>query len=235
MGYQDDCKVWSKGGSADEIISPELGSAGTSVNLTFEAAKFGNGFRCDANGEYATFQTIDLVGKQQGMIGVWLKTDFNVTNGVPQSGSTSAYIVQSYNGGNGIGVLFHASGINFIYWYGGTARILIDNTSDWLAGTWKYILVVWDTAGIEGGADTMRIYVDDAMTANGSGVLGAPGAWQNIFVFGCSWAFTSPARGVLDNPKIYETSEFFQDAIDYKDTEGFPVIGSPGKFFQFFK
>ena len=213
---------WSKLESAGDITSPQVGVGGTvDGSPTYATCKFNNGLYCDAAGEaYHVPNTGSFLSGNEGTVECWIKTDFNLVNGVPDDATTS-YVIQGNPAGSalfGYGE-FGASGMGLNRRNDDAGWIsCFDTTTDWTAGDLVHIAFVWDiNAGFD-GTKTMAVYVNGVETANTSNALGAYTDDETNFCVTADDGLSVSLNSIIDNLKIWDYGK-----IDFSDrnTEGY--------------
>lgn len=237
---QDSCILWTKFEDATSEIGPNGLVSGTP---TYHGCKFNDGVKCDAVGEHIRFPAVPGYSVNQGLIEFWLKTDsYILTNAKPNSGLTHSLVVTDFISLSGHTTLYLSptfgmvwdwhDGVGLDQWYtegGGSApSIALTMALNEVA----HLMFVWDRAGIEGGLDTRRVYLNGIQIGNrtiaransvASGFYieaGNGGSNQTIF-----------SKAIQDNLKIYNTlmtTSFLNAVISNKDTEGWPIISVGG-------
>jgi hypothetical protein len=170
----DSLVLWNRLGSQAEILNsahgPNLSFYGggdelsVPANPAYAPGVFGNALTIGPGG-YSVFDRVhnvvfndvqNYLSAEHGTIEVWLK---QVSTPVPfQNG-----IYRIFDGGfglnSGVGLESLADGLTFSAYFGGATRTVQYDISS-LNGTWIHVAGVWDRAGIDGSADTLRLYVN---------------------------------------------------------------------------
>jgi hypothetical protein len=176
---------------------------------TYAACKFGNGIYINQNGEAADFASFQP-GKT-GCVECWIKPDWASTDG------TNHIICDSVLGGTPRFLFYwNATWKNFAFGYdwnnpaGGYVR-----ATTWPghnAGDLIHIAAVWDENGIEGGANLLRIYMNNTLHGSGN-TANFPALQIGIRVGNQSAAsIIVPFDGVIDNMKFYDYAK-----VDFSD------------------
>jgi hypothetical protein len=172
--------LWNRLGSDAEILNSAHGPAlqfyggGTWPDVTGVAAYapgvFGGALTIGPFG-YGVYDRVHTVispnvdrylSAEHGTVELWFKqlsTPVDYVNG----------IYRLFDGGfgrnSGIGLQSLAGGLTFDVHFGGTTTSVQYPISG-LNGSWIHVAGVWDRTGIDGSADTVRLYVDGAVVAS---------------------------------------------------------------------
>ena len=218
---------WNKLGSDFEVQNSEVGPDGTSYGApAYGAAQFGNGIHCDNNGEYSEFifNPATPYSLERGTVEFWIKTDFAVVNGVPQTpvGKALFYINTNQNTNyRRMYMCIHPTYkilAQFGQVSGANQVTATDNTSDWNAGDLVHIAVAWDKDTFDGGK-TIAIYINGNQTASTTVPLpvGIPVNFDLLCAGNIVLGAQRPSQSIMDNFKIYNYAK-----TDFSDrfTEG---------------
>jgi hypothetical protein len=234
MALQDTAILWNKLGSNAQVTSSEIGPDFTiSGTPTYEAAKFDNGIKIDANSEEVELTTDATFDLAQGAVGVWIKTGYSVTDGVPSDASRHDLvdIRNMSTGQERILMILLSDRMRFVIVSGGVTTIF-DLTTDvtWSADTLTYLLFVYDNSA----ASKKRIvYIGDASSISEIGSSSATWNDNDIsgiqFTLGNNTFYTDPWDGIIDNIKYFnDASTANVDLIkDNRNTEGWAVAPAP--------
>jgi hypothetical protein len=208
---EDNCNLWNKLGSAAEVGASEIGVNGTIAGaVTYTPMKFDDGSLIDAVGERIRFDAINIDDK--GSLEFWWQPDgYAIVNGVNDDGA-SHYIVEWSKsivaqdtsiriGTNGLGMYWYWQvGAGSSTWYFSSADF------DVADGELAHLLFVWDTAGIDGGVDIRRVYLNGTLVE--SSVAAVPSITglgvQYLAIGNATWALTVPGDCGFDNIKNYD-------------------------------
>jgi len=184
--------LWNRLGSVDEVLHSEVGpdlafysggGGGIAGNPDFGPGYFGGAVTL-GDGSYHSGDRVHNVVLQdadqylnpdEGAVELWYKQEVDV---VPYHYGIYRAFGGSYGLGSGIGLEEYApaSGgaarLRFWLQFGGpTVDVQSIDDGDrgynisGYNGTWIHLAAVWDRAGIEGTADTMRLYVNGEVVA----------------------------------------------------------------------
>ena len=227
MGLKDNAILWNKGENETSEIGPDSVEEGS---VSHEACKFNNGWRVDAVGEGVKFASLNIVNS--GAVEFWARLrGMNIVNGGGDvnfcrwfmwhtglaAGNTFQY--EQFFVGNGVWN-WAVAGVNNVLNYSNVDFDVAD-------GELAYFLKVWDAAGIDGGPNTRRYYVNKIlMEASNVPLIPMPAGIDDFELGNESWgAFRRyPARATFDNVKIYQniTEAIIQQILNNSENEGFP-------------
>jgi hypothetical protein len=231
MAIQDDAVLWGKLENLN--VEPGFGTNFTGFGVqTWSPAKFNNGSYSNNIANYLSTPIPDDT-EDVGVLEFWVKTDFNVVNGVPSDAARHDFGVL-WNGNwnkhqfmvttNGVG--FHTYRVSPNAYYLNVAAGV-----NWSAGVPVHLMYAWDINGIGGGPDIRRIYVNAVKVGFDSPAIATDAAtgWKlvlhriNDVPFG---AFATDA--VIDNVKMYKTlavtEQMLTDILANRDNEGWPAV-----------
>jgi hypothetical protein len=192
----------------DSNLAVVYGSAGTEVDATFPACKFGNGGYIAANGDYIRF-TISNVTFNELIIETYVDTDYNVSNGDPDDGGNhSLFLTESAGatGENDLQVHGTNNRIQLGANSGGFGALALDTTSDWSTGDKVHIACVISRSASFDGAKTTAIYIDGVQTGSDASALDdRSGVTTATFNFLTNWitSVNKPFDGCGDNVMIH--------------------------------
>lgn len=217
---------WSKLETAGDITSPQVGVGGTVDGTpTYVACKFSDGIYCDTPGEaFHVPNTGSFLSGNECTLEFWIKTDFNVVNGIASDAAThtmsslnpagSALMNFEFSTVSGFGINRRNDAAGWVACY--------DTTSDWTAGDLVHLAFVWDIAAGFDATKTMAVYVNGVETASTTTALGAfTDDTTNFYVCDGS-SLTLGLDAIIDNIKIWDYAK-----IDFSDrnTEGYASTG----------
>lgn len=213
-----------------------IGSNGTWVGTSDHVTGiFGNAAKIDDLDEFPQF-TINTSAWtfQKGTIEWWQKTTWSVTNALhsPNSGYANGYYgllrmsdgsrnwnLGSFGTGYGIGI----EAVNFspnFSWYNTSSDL------DWTANVWNRFAIVFDSAGIGGGANKVQMYINGTLAGSTTSM------WSNSFSGDVliqignrnyAGADRQSFNGIIDNIKIYDYAKTDFDDMLWEDGEGIPI------------
>lgn len=234
MPIRDDCVWWNRLGDAAQIGTSEIGVNCVWDNTpTYNAGKFDNGiYSNNANNRVRTYSfASSLVNNwRQFIVEFWLRTDYNLVAGIPSDATTHGMFSYYQNSDNRLRwVLDSAWRIDLgarigAVWY--NHRLIQAN---WSSGTDAHFLVAVNNAGIDGGADQFRLYVNNGLVYNSANDYANWSTSQSIYLLvqATIGAIVTPLNGVLDNIKIYDSTAQLAGILANRETEGFPASGYP--------
>lgn len=207
-------------GSTNQVTVPVIGSAGTEgASVTYTTGYFGNGMNSNGNNKHVTFpNTADQYTGSAGAYEMWIKpVGWSITNGQASAGNHFLYqIVGDAN--NFVEFDITTSGLLLRYYTSGTfygfgASQITPASFDLADGVWGHVAVVWNTAGINGGSNTIEFCFNGSVAASTTNALSIASGMATFYlgVYGLSpgllyW------DGVIDNFKIYD-----YDKTDFSD------------------
>ena len=215
---------WSKLEDAGDVTSPETGPAGTEDGSPdYAACKFNNGICVNANAEgyYFPNNPTVITAATKGAVEFWIKTDYNVANGLPADAAHHMLVVYNpagsaqfwcyINSDNGIGMLRDPD-------TGSGDRVTVfDTTSDWTAGDLVHLAFVWDAAAGFDESKTMAVYVNGVQTASTTTALGTFTDTTDDVYVGEQDSQINPMDSIMDNIKIHDTTKTDFTDRDYED------------------
>jgi len=196
-------KLWSKLGSAGEITSPEIGTAGSVVGSpTYPAAKFGNGILSNADSEGCTFPTAaNSINHDKGTIEFWAKLNFEPND------ADNHMFVTNYDGAGsgGFEFGFKQSIDDFrLQLYHDAGNFFIDTTGEtWSSGDLIHFAIVWDRTGTDiGDSKTLVLYINGIEKVSSTTTWNADNINANLYV-GTDRGGSQHSDAVIDNLKTY--------------------------------
>jgi len=220
---QENCESYWKLENVIAEIGPNfIASAG----VTWDACKFNNGAKNITAGDLTASNAISNVTKF--IFSTWVKTPWSMTGGQTSAGIHCLFSWR-YNANNRFYIYFLDAGpyggvLDFVL--GGVYQQYYNGTNwNWSANSLNHIIVVVDKAGIDGGNDIVRFYLNKNLIFSSTVALGTPAAHTGTFYLldmdlsGFVW------NGIIDECKINTvTTQANIDAIRTgSDYEGFPV------------
>ncbi|MDP1787549.1 hypothetical protein [Nitrosomonas sp.] len=214
--------LWNKLGSDDEVTNSEIGPGGIFQYLgnpsgpyAYESAKFGNGFiRKSTDGAVKFPSSILDDLRQRGTAALWIVS--KVPNPVPFQYGVFDFIGNigccPYLGG---GIFLNwGDGVTGLGFYGG---IHFDGANDLAMTPYEphqfvatpgvpfHAALVWDIDGIEGTADTVRVYRDGAIVGRTSTKWNPAGGENgNNFYLGVGPDAKGFDKFISDNLVVYD-------------------------------
>ena len=193
----------------ESVIGPDFTKIG---NPTYLECKYDDGVYSDDafNNRIETSVKDGLTNAC--MVSLWCKTDFDMVNGDPQDGATHVLFSLFQANGTKFWVQFRGSTdrTQIVRYRNDSAEIDTFDTTNaaltWTAGDLVHVSVLIDINGIEGSADTMRIYVGDALAGNYTGAMAeetTSGGW-NFILLGRGTDYAADANMVIDNVRIWD-------------------------------
>lgn len=205
--------IHNKLGSLYELEHPVIGSVIPTITgaIGYESSYFDNGFIANAGGSYLDYGiSFQNALKDRGTIEFWFTPKYS--NPIP---FVAGYFVMAGgdiqawwgDGVSGIGGL--AMNLGFT---SGGAWTTCQEATPWVATPYQnyHLAFVWDRDGIDGSADTHRIYRDGVIVATSSEVWGTDDA-----IYSCTsgnGADGQHDRYIIDNWKIYDVAK-----VDFSD------------------
>ncbi len=217
------------GGSVPSVTGPPLVEQGS---VAFGPGRFGNGAIAIANSDFLNI-TGSFLDPNTIMEDVWLKSNYSVINGQSQSGTnhtiwqwngpTTSHLIQCAVTTAGTRLFVRVSGASVSFNCTHAAMT-------WGAGDLVWFLVAYKRAGIEGGADTVRMWFAPkggaATLVLSSAVV--PGNQVNpgieLAVLNNGLAGVATQNGLLDNLKFYSDTDNISDAVDGREFEGYTPV-----------
>ncbi len=234
---EDSCIFHNKMGNVGEVTTSEIGTNLAWVGTpAYAACKFDNGIYANNQSNYVNTSGAD-VGLTPNNFAeeFWLKTDYNVLNGLPQSGIAPIYILAywQYSGNDRVLIYFDSTGawgaqglvfgtkVNGFWTYFSVTTGLTFNS-----GTFQHFLWVYNRAGIGGGVNTTRFYWNGSSFYTSNVVPGNqthPAGFQAFL----SLAGYGSGASVIDNCKIYNgvTEALITAIVGNRNNEGWPSAG----------
>jgi len=222
-GDDNNLVLWNKLGSETEVLNSEIGENGELVGPgnNYEPAKFGNGYvRTDVN-SYIKFPSSVLEARRtSGTIEFWVMP--KVTN--PVAFNYGAYMLVGYSisgsdalafvrWGDGITGLGISGGVNF----DGTIHKTPEESQQFVAtvGEAFHIALVWDVNGIDGTAETIRIYRGDSIIGTSTDTWddNATTTYDHFYI-GTGPDSQAYNKYIMDNIKVWNYAK-----TDYSDMD----------------
>jgi hypothetical protein len=191
--------LWNKLGSGTEVIHSEFGPNGNIVgsSYAFEPAQFGNGYVRKATGDnYISFPSSVVDGiTYRGTIEVWITP--KVSQPIPYSYGIFGLIGDPY----GWAFLPSNPGSNIsLTWGDGVSGLGLQGTVRFdnnvastppepvqfvaTPGVPFHAAISWDINGIDGTADTIRVYRNGQIVGSTTGAWNPNGAERHILILG---------------------------------------------------
>lgn len=174
---------------------------------SYVAAMFENGIDVDANGKYIDFAFVP--SNIIGTMACWFKPHYNAA-------SPPAYDAQII-GYQGVGDRFSldhfftpSSRFRVVFPISGGGVNVIFATTSFSADDLIHLAMTWNSSGIDGTSDTIRLYVNGIDVASAITALGTTS--QTHVRLGNHGGNNRYADGVIDNFKAYN-----YDKIDFSD------------------
>ena len=172
--------LWNRLGSAGEILNSEVGPNlefyvccdifSVPATPAYVPGVFGNALTIGP-GSYGvtdrvhnvTFNNVDqYLNSERGTIEAWFQ---QVNDPVPFQRGVYRIFDGGFGLASGLGFESLQDGLHFNVAFGGTFIDVAHNISA-QNGSWIHIAGVWDRGGINGSADTVRLYVDGSVVAS---------------------------------------------------------------------
>jgi hypothetical protein len=224
--------LWCKTENLADVQNPDTGSGGSvGGTVTYSPAKFNNGSETPAGTtDYIAYTRAGVnIDPNALLFSAWIKTPYSMTNGVP-SDATVHRVMDWYSSNSNRVTLQINNRLEFAVVVGGAFIFPTFTTGiTWAANTLTYIQVVWDRAGVDGGVDTFRFYINGVKVANSAltianqATAGGDTHIHNIFFNGNP---LNNFEGIIDNYKLYDlpsgqTEQLILDDYNNRNTEGF--------------
>lgn len=189
--------LWNTMNSANDVQNSKVGIGGTITGaLSYGSAKFGNAPLFDSTGKQIVFDSQSLIRQivNRGTILFYVKPTTNTGIHVIMDGTDPTFL-QSY-----VSVLFNGSTWQF---HNGKASgspfYYLQHTYSFAANDVIPIAVMWDSAGIDGTSDKMRIYLPNGYTP---GTNFEP-LTMTALLFGQRADNLYSASSYIDNVRVY--------------------------------
>lgn len=188
----------------DSNLKSILGVDGTNTGATFEAGKFGNCARIDADAEYVVFNN-HVVDLNECIFGIWLNTDWNLVNGHPSDGvQHDLFAVETVAGADKFRLIFHPNATyDIVINRAGINTNCRDLSSNWNSGTWNYILIVLSRSANFDATKTLAIYINGLQTASSTEALADIGSVAVNTYVGAYKSGIVPIDGMIDQLVVY--------------------------------
>lgn len=211
--------LWNKLGSDSEVLNSEIGPGGTIIggDYAFEPAQFGNGYVRKATGDnYISFPS-SLVDQltHRGTIALWINP--KVQHPVPYDYGVFGLVGTPYgwaflpsdpgwnillSWGDGVSSLGISGGLNF----GSTPTYTPAEPTQFVAtsGVPFHVAMSWDIDGIDGTADTIRVYRDGQLIGSTTDAWDPNGTRRDVIVLGYGPDSNGFDKFITDNLVIYD-------------------------------
>ncbi|HDD43453.1 MAG TPA: LamG domain-containing protein [Candidatus Desulfofervidus auxilii] len=202
----DNCIIWNKLGSDAEVTNSEIGAdfswTGTSA---YKEGKFGNGIYTNNYQNYVTASGADFT-PNNFTVEMWIKTDFNVTNGQVDNGHKNTLFVWYYNSDNRMYWSFHdnSNALGFGIYVSGNITFYSTSNINFNAGELHHVAFVFDRAGIGGTSDIAKMYFDgEEIYSSTSAPASQSNTGGTIYLTSLQGNSIWYYEGVIDNIKIW--------------------------------
>ncbi len=218
-----------------EDVNAEIGPVFV-VNGTpaWNPCKFNNGFYSNDNNNFLYTSGQGLFNPNHCIFEWWMRTDNDVTNGAPADNGFHTYGFWGYDNAGTPAILIANYPAPY-YFYILLKDVPPPISFQWQVGTWLagvnvHIMLVIDTSGINGGPNTVRLYIDGILANSTNAAIPAFTLSDSFKIGGLPWAALENMEAVIDNLKIYSETPYISQAlidaiIANKDNEGWPVAG----------
>lgn len=236
MDLKSKCGLWTKTENLASIQTPEIGAnGGATAGITYPAAKFGNGSNSPAgNDQYIIYPRTDInFNPNKWGTEFWVDTnDWTVTDGVPSDSLIHRWWDWFLTNLNRITIWQSTTALVFAFVVNNTPYYFEPTTGITYDSSLHHIFQAFDRLGIDGGAETLRMYIDKNKVAASS--ISVP--IQNLSGGNCHFHniqfdsnFYQNYNASLDNIKVYfDMSEEIIVAVNNNnENEGWPVEGIP--------
>lgn len=171
------------------------------------SAKFKNGFTSsDTDYIYTTNSTLIDALRDKGTLECWIKH----TNDISSSATdwkqfwafegSSSYQCRLGKWSNQSKVAVYWNSNHYMYSY----RIL-ENCNEWVNGALVHYAVAWDKDGIDGGSDTLKLFIDGVARGSSSAAIGSmTGAISRLNIGVYLTGNLISSQSIFDNVKIYD-------------------------------
>ncbi len=208
--------VWNKLGSLAEVQTSEVGhdAAIVGTHTSFEPAQHGNGYLRMAIWEYLMFAPAAMRGlADAGTIELWINS--KVPEPVPYVYGVFGLIGTPYNTDFGVPACDvellwgdTVTGIGFWGWIGfGSAYAYTDwESTQFVAtpGVPFHVALVWDVRGIDGTAETIRVYRDGVAVTSSTMTWDGTVTPARPLVLGYGPDMEAYDKFIVDNIKIWD-------------------------------
>lgn len=209
------CVLFNRMESALGIADSEIGPGGTIVgsNYAFEPAQHGNGYVRKAVGQYVSFPGAVLADlTHRGTVEMWINP--KVSAPTPYQYGIFSFVGAAYghygvpgsdialSWGDGVTGRGFAGGVGF----GGTWAGTPAEPAQFYAtpGEPFHVAMCWDIDGIDGTADTIRVYRDGAVVGSTGGMWDATAGPTRDITLGYGADAGGYDRFITDNLKIWD-------------------------------
>lgn len=177
---------------------------------TFSSGKFGNGAYSNNNSHYINITSIPLSKINNGAkytIELWLKTDYNVTNGIPADGLVHDVFSFLTDTSQQINFYFYPADAFYFDATVGPGYYKRITAPTWTASNLIHFAFVFNKDGIDGGSDKIRVYVGNSLIFNSSSFTSGSyvdltGTSFTLRLLGRAGSYVF--KGQQDNIKIYD-------------------------------
>jgi len=240
------CVLWNRMESAANVLNSEIGPDGTvhGSSDAYEPAQFGNGYVRKAVGDYVSFPGSVLTGlTQRGTVEMWINP--KVTAPQPYAYGIFGFVGACYehygvpssdialSWGDGVTGQGFMGNISF----GG---VVSANTPPEAAqfyatpGVHFHVAMCWDIAGIDGTADTIRVYRDGGVVGATSDAWDSSASPTRDITLGYGADSGGYDKFITDNIKLWDAaltdySHRFDEAYPVPEpVTSLPVLGALG-------
>jgi len=219
--------------SSDGVVgSSDIGVNGAWVgSSSYEANKWGNGAYNNSTTnriEFNAFPSSDVNDWDRFMAEFYLKTDYNVVNGVPSDAANHGFFAYYQDTNNRLRwVIDTVYNIDLGAKIGGVWYNHRNISPSWSAGDLIHFLVVVDDDGIDGGPDKFRVYINGSLEYNSVNNYATWSTTQSIDLLiqtTVGPAYVTPFSGSMNNLKLYNDPTLYQDALDNRIRQYWPGV-----------
>jgi hypothetical protein len=199
--------LWNRLGSDTQAFNSPLGPNLTKEgNSAYTTGQFGNGYQGGGSSDALSFPANDIWNNNQvGTTELWWKPTAGWDTGgsgiiaIGDTVSDAYHRIFANNGDSNVWFEFSISGGSRYLW----RKNPMTNFS---AGTWYHLAIVWDANGIDGSSDKSRNYIDGVIDSTDSTAIPNDtfGNSLNESAIGNIDSRTLPLIGVVDNIKCYD-------------------------------
>jgi hypothetical protein len=219
-------KFWNK--TENTNPTSEVGSDCTDIGSpTYPAGKFGNGISATGTNDSTetddAFTADDLTHYEEWAVGMWVKPGYNIVDGDIATAGGSYNALFSFQPASPVGqALFGAFFQDKLYVIVNDLTVEVTTGMNMTAGTWYYMRFVFGKSGIDGGANTVRVYLDSTLvgTSNSSWT-----SYTNDDLYlriANDYPFWYVWDGMIDNVTIWDYANFDVGTRIYED-ETYPA------------
>ena len=213
--------LFSRLGSTSQVTTSVVGASGSeAAGANYAAGKYGNGLNSNGVTAYVSYPTTTAYSGNAGCIESWIKpVGFSITNGSTSADYRWVYSLTA-DANNWIDLILGATGflprIKSATAFGGFGSTYQTHASfDVADGENFHLATVWNTAGIAGGSDIVRVYFNNLLIANTTTAAPAPVGSCVLDVGIYAQGYSNPLGGVVDNLKIYNYAKTdFSDRLN---------------------